>query len=135
MNVQKLTQLFGWVFIAIGILGFIPGITSENAEGHRMLLGLFEVDGTHNLIHLLSGAAALIAAKSAAYARTYLRVFGVVYGLVFLLGLMQDEVLGLFPVNTADNLLHLVLAAAALYGGFMLKDSADSTATTDKAAV
>lgn len=116
MNTQKLAWVFAIVFIAVGILGFVPGITSS---GH--LLGIFEVDMVHNIIHLLSGiVAALAAMSSAAHARLYFKVFGVVYALVAVIGLVQGStVLGLIGVNMADNLLHIVIAVAALAIGFM----------------
>ena len=56
MNVRTLAKVFGVVFVLVGILGFVPGITSG---GH--LLGIFEVDTTHNIIHLISGILAFVA--------------------------------------------------------------------------
>jgi hypothetical protein len=47
----------------------------------------------------------------------------VVYGLVTILGfVMGGDILGLFMVNAADNLLHLVIALVALYAGFIMKE-------------
>lgn len=117
--VQKLAWVFGIVFLAVGVLGYVPGITSGG-----MLLGIFMVDGLHNIIHILSGIVAILAAwGSGSYARLYFKVFGVVYGLVTIVGFLQgDTVLGLFMVNTADNLLHLVIAAVALWIGFGMKE-------------
>lgn len=118
--VQQLAWVFAIVFLAVGVLGFVPGITSD---GH--LLGIFEVDTLHNVIHILSGAAALIAAwMSASASRMYFKVFGVVYALVTVVGFVQGStVLGLIGVNMADNVLHLVIAVAALAIGFGMKDS------------
>lgn len=118
MSLQKLAKLFGIVFILIGVLGFIPGITSN---GH--LLGIFEVNTLHNVIHLLSGIVALGASMSSLKAsRMYFQVFGAVYALVAIVGFVQGStVLGLIGVNLADNLLHVVIAAAALYLGFGMK--------------
>ena len=117
--IQTLAWVFGIVFLAVGVLGFVPGIT---ANGH--LLGIFEVDALHNIIHLASGLAAVAAAWGMYSPRTYFQVFGVVYGLVTVVGFVQgDTVLGLIPVNMADNVLHLAIAAAALYIGFMWKES------------
>ena len=120
---QKLAWIFGIVLLAIGILGFVPGITSDG-----MLLGIFQVDALHNVIHLLSGALAIGAAMGAgAYARLYFQVFGVVYALVTVVGFVQvDTVLGFITVNMADNLLHVLIAAVALYAGFAMKDNAMS---------
>ncbi len=116
--VQKLAWVFGIVLLLVGILGYVPGITSNG-----LLLGLFMVDGLHNIIHLLTGLLAVGAAwGTGAYSRLYFKVFGVVYGLVTILGFIQgDNVLGLFMVNTMDNLLHLVIAAVALWAGFFAK--------------
>lgn len=117
---QKLAWIFGIVLLAVGILGFVPGITSDG-----MLLGIFQVDGLHNVIHLLSGALAIGAAMGAGmYARLYFQVFGVVYALVTVVGFVQgDTVLGLISVNMADSILHLLIAAVALWAGFGMKEN------------
>lgn len=116
--VQKLAWVFAAVFALVGILGFVPGITSN---GH--LLGIFEVDLIHNIIHLVSGIAFAFAARSsAATSRLTFKVFGGVYALVTIVGFVQgDTVLGLIGVNMADNVLHLAIAAVALAIGFGVK--------------
>lgn len=115
MNIQKAAKWFGIVFILIGILGFIPGVT--DADG--MLLGIFQVDALHNVIHLLSGIVALLCAGSHAGAKSYFKIFGVIYALVTILGFVGGgNVLGLIMVNGADNVLHLVIAVVALALGF-----------------
>ncbi|MEO7617355.1 MAG: DUF4383 domain-containing protein, partial [Candidatus Saccharibacteria bacterium] len=80
------------------------------------------VGAIHNIIHLASGAAALLGSKSEAYASLYFKIFGAVYALVTVIGFVQkDTVLGLIHVNAADNFLHLVLAIAILGIGFTVK--------------
>ena len=115
-------MVFGIVLLLVGILGFVPGITSN-----MLLLGIFMVDPMHNIVHLLTGIVAIAAAVgSGAYARLYFKVFGVVYALVAVLGfVMSGNVLGM-SMNMADNLLHVIIAVVALYAGFMMKDSAMS---------
>lgn len=118
---KTFAMVFGAVFIAVGILGFVPGITDNH-----MLLGIFHVNAAHNIVHLLSGAAALAAGfTSVKAARIYFQVFGVVYALVALLGFVVGDgmLLGLVSNNMADTWLHLVIASAALYLGFMHKDN------------
>lgn len=127
---QKAATAFGIVFILIGVLGFIPAFTTPGVGENRLLLGLFEVDGSHNLVHILSGVAALVAAAKVSWSRLYFQVFGVVYALVTLLGLFMDPVLGIIPVNVADNLLHLVITLAALYLGFVYKTADRDTVAT-----
>ena len=117
---KTLAWVFGVVLTLVGVLGFVPGITTDG-----MLLGIFMVDGLHSIIHIVSGLAALAAAWGMYGPRLYFQVFGVVYGLVAVLGFVGgDNVLGLIMVNMADNLLHVVIAAVALYAGFMMKESA-----------
>lgn len=125
---KRAATIVGIVFLAIGLLGFVPALTPENSDGVKRLLGIFAVDGLHNFIHIASGLAALAAASAGANAsRLYFKVFGVVYAIVTLVGFLQgDTVLGLIPVNLADNLLHLVLATAFLYLGFGKSDEVTS---------
>lgn len=114
-----MAKVFGAVFLAIGVLGFVPGIPND---GH--LLGIFHVNALHNLIHIASGAVALFAGYSSARAsRMYFQIFGVVYALVTVLGFITGEghILGLVANNMADNLLHVVIASTALYLGFGVK--------------
>ena len=113
---QTAAKLFGAVFILIGVLGFIPAFTPDNH-----LLGIFHVDALHNIVHLASGAVALVTGfTSARAARAYFQIFGIVYGLVALLGLFtgDGELLGIMAHNWADFVLHVVIASAALYLGF-----------------
>jgi hypothetical protein len=121
--VQKIAWVFGGVFAAIGVLGFVPGITSGGN-----LLGIFEVDALHNVIHLVTGLVFLaVAWKYNEHAKISFKVFGVIYALVAVLGFIQGStVLGLIGVNLADNLLHIVVAGVALYAGFMMKDGMSS---------
>lgn len=119
--IQKLAWVFGIVFIVIGILGFIPSLVPGG-----LLLGVFSVDAMHNIVHLVSGVLAILAAwGSVRYARLYFKVFGIVYALVTVIGFIQgDTILGLMMINTADNFLHLVTAVVALWAGFGVKADA-----------
>ena len=113
--------LFGIVFLLVGVLGFVPGITTG-----QMLLGIFHVNAVHNLVHLLSGAVALLTGlTSTAAARMYFRVFGIVYALVAVLGFIVGNglLLGLISNNMADTWLHVVIALVALALGFMAQES------------
>ena len=115
MNLKTWAWVFAVVFLVIGILGFIPGVTTDGE-----LLGIFHVDGVHNVVHLLTGIiAAIVAVGSTDAQRKFFQIFGVIYAVVTVIGFVQgDTVLGLFAVNMADNVLHLVVAVVALYFGF-----------------
>ncbi len=112
--------LFAGVFILIGVLGFIPALAPNN-----LLLGIFEASPLHNVIHLATGAIALLVALAGETAiKWYFRVFAVIYGLVTLVGLIQGTtVLGLIGVNLADNLLHLAIAVVSFYFGYIFRAS------------
>lgn len=117
-----LAKVFGVVFLAIGVLGFVPAFTPNDH-----LLGIFHVNALHNIIHLASGAVALAAGFSSVKAsRMYFQVFGVIYALVTVLGFLSgdNDILGLVANNMADNLLHVVIAGSALYLGFGTKAEA-----------
>lgn len=114
MNIQKAAKWFGIVLLLVGIIGFIPGLTPDGK-----ILGIFEVNTLHNIIHVLTGLVALFSAGSEDAARNYFRIFGIVYALVTVIGLIQGTtVLGLIPVNAADNILHIAITIFALSLGF-----------------
>ena len=119
--VKSAAILFGIVFLAVGILGFVPAAAAPDANGMPMLLGIFMVNGTHSIVHIASGVVFLLCGMAGAGAsRTFFKIFGLVYALVAVLGFMKGEgmLLGLISNNPADTYLHVVLAAAMLFLGF-----------------
>jgi hypothetical protein len=112
MTLRTAAIIFGVFFIIVGICGFIPPLAPDH-----YLFGLFMVDTNHNIIHLLSGVLALVSAFRERFAKLFFQVFGIVYGLVALLGFFTSDLI-LIHVNTADNLLHLLIAAVSIYLGF-----------------
>lgn len=122
--VQSVAALAGVVFVLVGILGFVPGITTHYGDmsfaGHdsgAKLLGLFQVSILHNLVHLLFGIVGLVLAKTAEGARTFLVGGGVVYLVLWLIGVIGAG--EWIPANTADNWLHLALGVALIGLGFV----------------
>ncbi|HEV3000879.1 MAG TPA: DUF4383 domain-containing protein [Solirubrobacteraceae bacterium] len=113
---QWFCLLAGAALLLAGILGFIADATFD-AGGELQgdsFLG-FEVNGWHNLVHVASGLLLLSAFGRRATARTVALVFGALYAIVTLIGLIDgNDVVELLPVNAADNVLHLVLSAAAI---------------------
>lgn len=114
MNTQKAATWFGWIILAVGILGFIPGIVTPSG----LLLGIFSVDAMHNLIHIITGLLALASAGTLKGTKLYFKIFGVVYGIVTILGFVGGGMVLGMMMNTADNLLHVVITLFALYYGF-----------------
>ncbi len=130
---QRFAQIFGLVYLLVGILGFIPPLLTGNIPGvigpfSGLLLGLFAVNWLHNIAHIAIGAAGLASYRSAAGARSYAIGIGVLYLLLFVIGLILPTVFGLLPLNGADNILHLVSGAAALAIGLASPTSGRSSA-------
>ena len=124
---QNLALLFGIAFLAAGILGFIPGITTNyddmkfagNDSGAE-LLGIFQVSILHNIVHILFGVGVLMA-RTHEGALNYLLGAGVIYVVLFIYGLLVSNTddANFVPINNADDWLHLVLAIGLLGGYFV----------------
>jgi hypothetical protein len=122
--VESFALLVGSVFLLVGVLGFVPGITTGDlsfAGPHSgaLLFGVFAVSILHNLVHLLFGVVGLLAAKTGAVARAYLVVGGGVYLLLWVYGsAVGEHMAGNFlPFNHADNWLHLGLGVGMVLLG------------------
>lgn len=118
------------VFLLVGILGFIPGATTDYESmtfaGHEstaMLLGVFHVSILHNIVHLLFGVVGLVMARSVSGARSFLIVGGAVYLVLWLYGLVidHDSAANFVPLNGADNWLHLFLGVGMVALGLVLR--------------
>ena len=116
---RTFATVVGAVFVLVGVLGFVPGITTPYGDlgfaGHQSeakLLGLFQVSILHNIVHLLFGIAGLAMARRADTARTYLIGGGAIYAVLFIYGLLVGEKssANFVPLNPADDILHLLLA-------------------------
>lgn len=108
---KNIYLVVGAVLVLVGVLGFVMP---------SPLLGIFEVNTLHNIIHLASGALTLVAAMQGIGAmRMWGRAFGLVYLAVGILGFVDPALFGLMHVNLPDNLLHVALAAIFLYVGFV----------------
>jgi hypothetical protein len=137
--VQTAATVVAIVFLAVGVLGFIPGITTDYDTmmfgGHHSeakLLGLFQVSILHNIVHLLFGVVGLALARTAGGARRYLIGGGIVYLVLWIYGLIIDQTssANFVPVNTADNWLHFVLGVAMIVLGVALSRGVSRTTRT-----
>ncbi len=120
--------VFGAAFLLVGILGFIPGITSNfdeiefaGTDSRAELFGIFQVSILHNIVHLLFGALGIWAARTWATARGFLLGAGAVYLVLFVYGMVvdRDADANFVPVNAADDWLHLALAVGMLAVGLL----------------
>src|SRR5687768_11388886 len=134
--VQKAALAVGIVFLAVGVLGFIPGITTNYSalaiyshHSEAKLLGIFQVSILHNIVHLLFGVAGLAMAKRRDTAKTYLIGGGAIYLVLWIYGLLvgHESSANFVPVNNADDWLHFVLGVAMIALGVILSKKDDHT--------
>lgn len=120
--IKNILLILGAVLLLIGVIGFF----------NDPVLGIFEVDTLHNIIHLVTGILLLMVAVKGELTKMKLwaKTLGVIYGLVAIIGLViaGEKWLGLFENNRADDILHVALALILLWIGFAgAKSTADIT--------
>ncbi|MGC4770390.1 DUF4383 domain-containing protein [Micromonospora sp. DT44] len=142
-QVQVAALVVAGVFLLIGVLGYIPGITTNYGDlafaGHHSdakLLGVFQVSILHNAVHLLFGLVGLVLARSVAGARVFLAGGGAIYLALWLYGLAIEAIdeeggANILPVNGADNWLHLALGFGMLALGLLLSNEAGTGGRLD----
>lgn len=118
---QLYALVFGAVLTAAGILGFFyePSFMVDPVE-RDAVPGILDVNGWHNLVHIATGVLGLAVASSYANARVYALGLGAVYILVTILGFAYGDgeaIFGLIPINTEDNVLHLLIGIAGIGAG------------------
>ncbi|QTJ67242.1 DUF4383 domain-containing protein [Rhodococcus sp. ZPP] len=138
--VQAASLVLGAVFLLVGILGFIPGVTSNLDQlagaGHdsgAMLVGLFQVSVLHNIVHIVFGVAGIAAARLASAAGIYLLLGGFIYLGLWVFGLVidKDESANFIPLNSADDWLHFTLGAGMIMLGILLTRGSRAAARTN----
>jgi hypothetical protein len=135
MAVQGAALLVAGVFLVVGLLGFVPGVTTDYVllewAGHQTgakLFGVFAVSGLHNVVHLAFGVVGLMLTRSYAAARAYLLGGGLAYLALWVAGILVVHTRANFgPVNGADHWLHFGLGAAMVILGLTLAGQRDPT--------
>ena len=120
---QQAAASVGAVFLLVGLLGFLPGVTVglsslafAGQDSGATLLGIFRISILHNILHLAFGVAGLRMARTLLGARRYLLAGGAIYLLLWLYGILIDLRGGgnFMPVNEAGNWLHLAFGVGML---------------------
>ena len=121
--VQKITIGFGIIYLLVGVLGFVPGVTrfadnpAGNVPGEGLLLGIFAVNVIHNIAHLALGAALVWGGLSAARVVGVNKAMAVVFLVLVVASVIAPLVEGV-NLNPADTVLHLASALLTGYLGF-----------------
>jgi Domain of unknown function (DUF4383) len=125
MAVQAAALLVGAALVVLGVLGFIPGITTDYDRlawaGHRSgarLFGMVAVSGVHNVVNIVIGVLGFVMARSYAAARVYFLGGGLAYLALWGYGLM---------VVHASDWLHFGLGVVMVLLGLTLAGQHDPT--------
>jgi hypothetical protein len=120
---QAYALVIGATLVVAGIVGFFYNASFGTGDGTERdaVLGILDVNGWHNVVHVASGVIGLALAGSYGGSRAYALGFGAIYLVVTLLGFVAgdgDEIFNLIPVNTEDNVLHLLIGLAGVGAGY-----------------
>jgi hypothetical protein len=119
----------GAALTILGIAGFFYNSAFTNDKSVRdAVLGIFDVNGWHNVVHIATGVTGLIAAGSFASGRTYALVFGAIITGLAICGFAVGNggsILSILPINTADNILHLLIGISGIAAGMATPAVAD----------
>src|SRR5213596_1893014 len=105
-------SLVGGTLVIAGIVGFFYSSDFGSPGKVDAVFGILDVNGWHNVLHILTGVLGLLAFGAGVYAvRQYALALGAVYIVLAIWGFIVgsgDSILGIIPVNTGDNVLHLL---------------------------
>lgn len=139
MNTRRFALVLGIVYVLVGIVGFIPGLTTPppaNApalavnSNYGYIFGLFAVNIVHTLIHLVVGLWGILAYRSYGGAKAFARAIAIIFAILTIMGLIPgglDTTFGLAPIFGADVALHALTALVAAYFGFVAHEEAEFT--------
>jgi hypothetical protein len=119
---QAFALVVGATLVVAGILGFFYNASfgTGDATERDAVLGILDVNGWHNVVHVLTGVIGLGVSGGYDGSRVYALGFGVIYLVLAVLGFVAgdgDEIFNLIPVNTEDNVFHLLIGVAGVGAG------------------
>lgn len=140
MPIRGFAWVYGLVFLAAGLSGFVPGMSPAHMHdgvtvttASRLAMGLFPVNVIHNLVHIIFGIWGLAAATRFVAARSYARSVAIIYAVLAVMGFVPgaNVMFGLAPLYGNDIWLHVILAAVAGFFGFLHREAGMKPATVE----
>jgi hypothetical protein len=137
-DVQNVGMGVGIVLIIVGILGFIPGITTNYSElrffgpdSQALFLNLFQVSMLLNIVQVAIGAAGLSMSRTALGARNFLMGSGLLYIILSIYGLIVgvDSAANFLSLNTADNWAFMIMGIVMAGAGWLMSRHLEDSET------
>jgi len=97
-------MVIGLVLVAVGIWGFFS----------EPILGIFTVNTLQNIVHIAVGALAIFFASKAFFTKIVLGYGFLVLGVLGFIPGVKEVLASLLLINTADNILHLVIGVVSV---------------------
>jgi uncharacterized protein DUF4383 len=117
---QIWARLIGTVLVVAGVLGFFYSSSFGSPGDTDTVLGILDVNGFHNLVHIATGGLGLLMGGSYSGARLYCFLLAAAYAVVAIWGFVLGDggaILSIVPVNTEDNVLHALIGVAGIGAG------------------
>jgi uncharacterized protein (UPF0333 family) len=131
---QLYALIFGAVLTIAGIVGFFYNSDFTSDKSVRdAVFGILDVNGWHNVVHIATGVLGLAVAASYANSRSYAIGLGIIYIIIAIWGFIigdGDSILSIIPVNTEDNVLHLLIGVAGIAAGMATSAVPEPTTTS-----
>lgn len=129
MATRYFAIIAGFIYLAIGMLGFVPGLREmappEAPEvvidaSHGYLFGLFPVNALHNIVHIVLGLWGVLAFKTLTTSISFAKGLAIIYAVFAVMGLFPvlNTMFGLVPLHGHDIWLHAGTALIAAYFGW-----------------
>lgn len=124
---KTIGMLFGWIYILVGLAGFVPAFGGSVSMSPATLFHVAQVNVLHNVVHLIIGIAGVTMSRTDEGAGTFCKTFGVILLAIAVLGRFVPNLFGILPIGGYDIWIHLVTGVILTYVGF-------STAPSSRAA-
>lgn len=125
-SVQRASFIFGWVLVALGLIGFVtsPAGMAASSDSAARVLGIFPVNIALSVLHLTWGVWALAASQWHYSSRRFARITGVIYVILAIWGVFSTSFAGFFPTGGSNIWLDAIIGLVLAYYGFTAREEA-----------
>ncbi|HEY7993108.1 MAG: DUF4383 domain-containing protein [Candidatus Eremiobacterales bacterium] len=126
---KTIGMVFGWIYLIVGIAGFVPALGGSFSMTDGLLLGVAHVNVLHNIVHLVVGIAGVTMSRTDEGAGTFCKTFGVILLLIGVIGFITPDLFGILPIGGGDVWIHLITGAILAVAGFAAAPSRNAAAS------